>query len=485
MHINITKVILILYYLIDIHSAQDEPDVIVIGAGVAGIAAAQTLIQAGKSVLILEARNRVGGRIFTDTSLGFQVDLGASILEGKTKENPITTLIKRYDVQTKDVDYRSFKLFGPKISKVVLDFTEFINQDGEENLFDSDKCLTQTNAIIRNASVNFPLNKNDVNLTYTIQQLLKDHSEEEYFPSEWCFKLALNMFTATKFGSSPDMLSTKYISRESHHYETLDDSGNRIVAADQSFPNGFSESFEKAAVGMNIMFDSQVKSISYNAEQSLVKVETTANINFSSTKLILTVPLGILKLDSIKFSPPLSNAKLDAIQKIGWGNLMKVFLEFDATENPLPAENAGGYFIPSEDKAISPGLIAFIPGDLSVLWESKTDKEIGSLVMYNLRQSFPNVPAYKNILISRWSQDPFTQGSFSSCHVGGNEHFRAILGRPVGNVLYFAGEHVSVDFPATTAHGIQALMLQPEYYTMPSNTRVDVRALKGSAGFLF
>ena len=55
-----------------------EPDVIVVGAGLAGLAAARAVMAAGKSVQVIEARARIGGRTFTDTGLGFPVDLGAA-----------------------------------------------------------------------------------------------------------------------------------------------------------------------------------------------------------------------------------------------------------------------------------------------------------------------------------------------------------------------------------------------------------------------
>ncbi|KDO44821.1 hypothetical protein CISIN_1g0100011mg, partial [Citrus sinensis] len=72
-----------------------SPSVIVIGAGMAGVAAARALHDASFKVVLLESRDRVGGRVHTDYSFGFPVDLGASWLHGVCQENPLAPVISR------------------------------------------------------------------------------------------------------------------------------------------------------------------------------------------------------------------------------------------------------------------------------------------------------------------------------------------------------------------------------------------------------
>lgn len=74
-------------------------DVIIIGAGISGLAAATALLQTNRNIVILEAQNRVGGRILTDRSLGVPLDLGASWIHG-SKRNPISTLAAKFDIKT-------------------------------------------------------------------------------------------------------------------------------------------------------------------------------------------------------------------------------------------------------------------------------------------------------------------------------------------------------------------------------------------------
>src|SRR5262245_12348192 len=86
--------------------------VLVIGAGVAGLAAARTLAQRGNDVLVLEGRDRIGGRVHTDRSLGFAVDLGGSWIHG-VKNNPVAHLASLYGIRTAVTDDDQLALYRP------------------------------------------------------------------------------------------------------------------------------------------------------------------------------------------------------------------------------------------------------------------------------------------------------------------------------------------------------------------------------------
>lgn len=104
----------------DSHIAQaastvptDNLDVIVIGAGISGLAAAHSLKENGYQVLVLEARNRVGGRIWTDYSTETPMDLGASWIHGIDYGNPVRFLAEKYDLAHSDNSafFRGFDQF--------------------------------------------------------------------------------------------------------------------------------------------------------------------------------------------------------------------------------------------------------------------------------------------------------------------------------------------------------------------------------------
>jgi len=84
--------------------AQDVESVIIIGAGVAGLAAAKHLVAAGRDVQVLEARDRIGGRVWTDRSLGVPLDMGASWIHG-VRRNPLTDLADELDIKRATTDY--------------------------------------------------------------------------------------------------------------------------------------------------------------------------------------------------------------------------------------------------------------------------------------------------------------------------------------------------------------------------------------------
>jgi phytoene dehydrogenase-like protein len=84
--------------------------VAVIGAGAAGLAAARALADSGRSVAVIEARNRIGGRLLSDRSLGLPLDMGASWIHGQ-KNNPLTALARQFSMATLPTDYDNLALY--------------------------------------------------------------------------------------------------------------------------------------------------------------------------------------------------------------------------------------------------------------------------------------------------------------------------------------------------------------------------------------
>ena len=92
-------------------STERNADVLVVGAGIAGLRATEVLVAAGRRVIVLEARDRLGGRIYTDRSWGVPVELGASWIHGVTN-NPIAALAAAEGITTQAFDYDAI-VYGP------------------------------------------------------------------------------------------------------------------------------------------------------------------------------------------------------------------------------------------------------------------------------------------------------------------------------------------------------------------------------------
>ena len=129
---------------VSMSTTPQKVEVIVIGAGIAGLAAARDLSIDGYDVLVLEARNRIGGRIWTSRDLGVPADLGASWIHG-FEDNPISRLAKRHGIEILRTDissvsparYRSVALYEEdgrrlsgqetvEISEMMADYLDFI-----------------------------------------------------------------------------------------------------------------------------------------------------------------------------------------------------------------------------------------------------------------------------------------------------------------------------------------------------------------------
>ncbi|PRQ52168.1 putative oxidoreductase [Rosa chinensis] len=145
-----------------------SPSVIVIGGGMAGIAAARALQDASFQVVLLESRDRLGGRVHTDYSFGFPIDLGASWLHGVCKENPLAPLIGRLGLPLYrtsgdnsvlyDHDLESYALFDMDGKQVPQDLVTKVGVRFEEILKETDevrKELSEDMSISRAFSIVF------------------------------------------------------------------------------------------------------------------------------------------------------------------------------------------------------------------------------------------------------------------------------------------------------------------------------------------
>lgn len=412
-------------------SSVRNAEVLVIGAGMSGLAAARTLVDKGVSVIVLEARDRIGGRTWTDSFLGLPLDLGASWIHG-IKNNPMTELAKRFGADTAPTDYENGILFDSDGSELSdSDYAEV------EDLFES---------IYEEVAAMQEDTDNDMSLQQAFDEVLaeRDLSEDEIRKLEFY----VHQETALEYGADPADLSLWEWDQD----EVFD--GKDVV-----FPNGYSQITNGLAQGLDIRLNEKVTRISYGAEG--VEVETSSG-TFGGEKAVVTLPLGVLKQASVKFEPSLPESKQAAINRLAMGVLNKVYLKFPKIFWNEEIENFGYLgerlgewsdwmsFVPYVG---APVLMAFHGGEKGFAIEELSDDEIIAGAMKTLRVIYDDaIPEPEGYLITRWGKDPYAFGAYSHIPPFASGDDYDALFEPVDDVLYFAGEATSREYPATQ-HG--------------------------------
>ncbi|WP_191839739.1 FAD-dependent oxidoreductase [Catellatospora chokoriensis] len=418
-------------------SSSPEPDhaaglprILVIGAGIAGLAAAQALRGLGHPVTILEARDRVGGRIWTDAD---GVDLGAHWIHG-TEGNPITELVERLEIPYSYVGGDSSYTGG------------FDNLD----LFGTDRRITSQAAKNRTLEladgVLHELEQRaerarrrghpDTSLAEAIGQILasRDYGPED----EHAVRYHLNVVLREDVAEDADRLSLK-------HWED----GYLVYGhGDSVLHRGYQSVVDALADGLDIRLNHVVARI--EAGEGPVRVVTDRGA-FTADKVLVTLPLGVLKSGAVAFDPPLPAAKQSAIAQLGFGTLNKIALHFP--EPFWPQEQyAFGYLCRDTDRhptvVISmwrshgkPILVMLLGGSLGRELETWSDEQVADYSATVVQDIFgPDAPAPAHVSRTGWSGDPFARGSYSCIGVDASPKDIGVLAEPVGGRLYFAGE---------------------------------------------
>ena len=401
---------------------------LVIGAGIAGLRAAEVLVAGGRRVIVLEARDRLGGRIRTDRSWGVPVDLGASWIHG-VQNNPIAALAEAQGIKTRAFDYDSivYGADGRRLPGAELDDLErqvaALLEAGRRDSPDTDESVRAALDRAINAVELDPAER------LGIEAAITESIELEYA------------------GDTADL--------SANHF----DDGGAENGGDALLPGGYDQIVAAVARTVDVRFNHVVTSVDTSGDRAVV---STSLGKFFAGAVVVTVPLGVLKAATIEFLPPLSTAKSTAIGRLGMGTLSKTCLRFESAFWPAGAElidivptgSRRGQWAESLDLTglvDVPALMMFNGGTFARTVESMTDDEVIASASAALRPAFPDLPAPTGMLRSSWSTDPFALGSYSYLGVGSSLSDRDALAAAEGR-RFFAGEACSHDH-AATVHG--------------------------------
>lgn len=411
---------------------------LVVGAGIAGLAAAQDLQANDFKVTVLEGRKRIGGRVWTDRSLGHPVDLGAAWIDG-ARNNPIAKLARNFAIKTHSSNFESFVFYDHNMKRVN-------NKDVERLWVISEKWRKKARRLNRKLVRD---GKKDISLARAMELVTKNEtlSDTERRIVAWATAWAIE-------ASEADDL--KHLSLRGQFAEDEPDS---FKGASLLFPDGYGQIPVRLAKGLDIKLEHVVTRITYDNKGVTV---TTDQGTFQANRVIITLPLGVLKKGAIKFEPALPETKLQAIQRLGMGVANKIALRFEKTFWPEDrdflyfAGKKGGEFVGwvnMKRYTPAPILVLWNHGDHARAVESLSMNDRKARAMEVIRGIFgTNIPAPKGAVVTRWMSDPFTRGSYSNLAVGSSYDDFDALAEPVENRLFFAGEATSRRHSATV-HG--------------------------------
>ena len=406
----------------------NRKEVLIIGAGIAGLAAARKLTAKGFQVTVLEARNRIGGRIWTDNSMGIQVEMGAAILQGK-KENPILKLAEQFKLHTISLQLEESDLYDTKGNKLAEEDSLKIEGYYKDLLAKLESMKEQASP-------------KDV-LEPVVRNFLSGLSDFEKSALQWMIASDIE----NKHGANLKNLSLKYF-----------DEVESFSGGDFALSSGLSELVNLLANGLNIKTSHQVTKIEYGKK---VKISTDRG-EFTSDYALITVPLGVLKRKKIQFVPDLPEKKKEAIQNLGYGVINKVFLKFPkkfwSTEVPRFGLVGNSSFEKIEFIDLNPVkntplLSGIVSGENAISLEKLNKKDIVKDLSDIIKKMFGNkTPSPLEVNQSRWNSDPFSFGTSSFLSTNSEPKDFVTLSESVNDILFFAGEATNDKYPSTV-HG--------------------------------
>ncbi|KAH6780956.1 polyamine oxidase 2 [Perilla frutescens var. hirtella] len=419
-----------------------SPSVIVIGAGMAGITAARALHDASFQVTLLESRNRIGGRVHTDYSFGFPIDLGASWLHGVCKENPLASVIGRLGLPLYrtsgdnsvlyDHDLESYALYDMDGSQVPQDLVSKVGQTFEI-------ILKETDVVRQEFSEDISIQR-AMSIVFERRPELRleglDHKVLQWYLCRmegW-------------FAADADTISVR-----GWDQEELLPGGHGLMV------RGYLPVINTLAKGLDIRLGHRVTKIV--RRHTGVKITVEDGRTFLADAAVIAVPLGVLKSNRIQFEPRLPEWKEEAINDIGVGLENKIVLHFDNVFWPnveflgVVAETSYecSYFL-NLHKATGHRVLVYMPsGQLARDIEKKSDEAAAKFAFTQLKRILPNASEPIQYLVSHWGTDISSLGSYSYDTVGKSHDLYERLRIPVDN-LFFAGEATSIDYPGSV-HG--------------------------------
>lgn len=413
---------------------MEHLDTIVVGAGVAGLTAARLLAKAGRSVVVLEARDRVGGRVYTDRTDGLVTDLGASWIHGVT-DNPVAAAAEAFGLPTVEFtvggyqpDSRPIAYYGPTGERLSDDAALAFADDvrAVDAALVTAVAASKADASYRDATETALASQGwSFERGERVREFLQHRSEEQY--GAWIEDLAAH-------GLDDDVID-----------------GDEVV-----FPNGYDQLPGRLAAGLDIRFDQIVTRLRWSTEGVTV---TTGGGTVTAGTAVVTVPIGVLQSTDFTIEPALPEPNANALGRLTMNAFEKVFLRFstkfwDEGVYAIRQQGAEGRRWHSWYDLTAlhgpPTLLTFAAGPVAREIREWSEQQVVDSVLAQLRRLYGDrVEQPTSVHITAWQDDPFARGSYAYMKLGSTTADHDDLATPIGGVLHLAGEATWTDDPAT------------------------------------
>jgi monoamine oxidase len=424
---------------------DDEADILIVGAGAAGLAAARELSAEGLRVIVLEARSRIGGRINTHLDQ-FPIELGAEFVHGKPRE---TLSI---------VD-------GAKLAIQKVPNVHWYIENGR--LVKSGEFWSKVEDVMKEMT---GYKGSDQSFAEFLNAYKRKHKVEDV---DTMAKLYVEGFHA----ADADQISVHGLNKTNRAAEQIDDEKQFRVQDGYSLITQTLHD-QAVAAGAKFQLDTVVHEVRWKRNQ----VEVVTNTSFKARHILITLPLSLLQAGSVRFTPSITE-KQAAAKAIAMGGVVKVILRFrepfwkDLTvpgERNVSEDLKELTFIHAPQEPLPTWWTQF-PAEAPLLagWaggprvERLAHESDDALLDHSLQVLTHIFQTPKNFLEAKleafythnWQTDPFSTGAYSYIPIGGIDA-QAELARPVEDTLFFAGEATNTEGHQGTVHGAIATGLR-------------------------
>jgi monoamine oxidase len=392
-------------------------DAVIVGAGVAGLAAARTLMAAHKNVLVVEARDRIGGRAVTDSStFGFPFDQGAQWIEAG-KANPAMAILREASARpVPDRQEQMLFISGKELQQDEYARFEKIAVDASRKIAAALKKPPPLSGL----GVT-PGKEPDV----IVGRLL--------VPADPLQQLAYALVGPLEAGVENNELSARDFTRQPDTepvYSVAEGLGALI-----------------ARWGAKVPVKLGTRVVRIDSTGTLVQIVTTGG-ELNARTVIVTVPTGVLAAGPFGFAPQLGAAKREAITQLPMALYNKVALSFARKVIDAPAgRSVSGLTRKGQafDAIVRPynrdAAIVFVGGAQARELEDAGGGAAVSFALSAMAEIYGDElrGLLAHSFATRWGKDPFARGSWSMA-IPGRAEARSVLAQPHHDRVFFAGE---------------------------------------------